>query len=257
MGADVHTIGRQSLNTTSVETLAKDISKCLKVNVEYGVYDTFGFDWDGFPREPSFEYWVFGIINHPKAKKTLWLFDEFYAYHIVWEKYGKKAFILPYFANSKWEKFELKQSINSVQYELRDNDKCIDYGTFFNDVIHNWYNCVYNRWWGFCRTFTGENTWSGEWDEIYSSEMCKFRIEAKTFFNSIGGNEAFYFNDQGKSQYLTEIYYNWPTILKEVETNFKDTTLNVSDFMTQKQFLSKDEEYPLAYYDDFADLKTE
>lgn len=35
MGHDVHTIGKHSLNTSSIESLAKDISERLKANVEY------------------------------------------------------------------------------------------------------------------------------------------------------------------------------------------------------------------------------
>ncbi len=49
MGSDVHSVGRHNLDTSSLESLARDISNRFKANVKYGVDDTFYFDWDGFP----------------------------------------------------------------------------------------------------------------------------------------------------------------------------------------------------------------
>jgi len=249
MGHDVHTIGRHNLDTSSIDALAKDISLRLKVNVEFGVFDKFSFDWDGFFREPSYEYWAFGKINHPKAEKTLWLTDEFYAYHIVWGRYNENAWQLPYFTQYESHKYELEEAVNNVCFELRDNAEDEDYGTFFNDTFHNWYNYFYNRWWSFCRAFV-EN----ENQEICFSNVINHRKKTMDFFNLIGGSETFYFDDQGASQYLTETYYDWNSILNEVDKNFKDSTLNISEFMKHKNLLSKDN-YPLAFYDDFADLR--
>ena len=53
MGHDLHIMGRHSLNTSSIEELAKECSVRFKVNVEYGYRDEFWFDWDGFHREAS------------------------------------------------------------------------------------------------------------------------------------------------------------------------------------------------------------
>lgn len=250
MGHDVHTIGRHNLDTSSIEALAKDISLRLKVNVEYGVFDKFSFDWDGLFRKPSYEYWVFGKINYPKSEKTLWLTDEFYTYHIVWGRYGEKAWQLPYFTKYESNRYELKEAVNNICFELRDNAEDEDYGTFFNDTFHNWYNYFYNRWFSFCRAFV-EN----EAQELCLSNVNSHRKKTMDFFNLLGGSETFYFDDQGETQYLAYDYYDWESILKEVEKNFKDTTLNISEFMKHKKLLSKDD-YPLAFYDDFADLKT-
>lgn len=254
MGHDVHTIGKHNLDTSGIEALAKDISHRLNVNVEYGVYDTFWFDWDGFFREPSYKYWVFGKVTYPKAEKTLWLTDEFYTYHIVWERYGENAWLLPHFIEDKFNELELRDAINNVCFELRDNAESKDYVTFFNDTFHDRYNFLYNRWWGLCRTLTGESTWLKDWDDIYTSEFYKFRKEVRQFIKAFGANEVFYFDDQGETQYLTAMYYDWETILKEVEVHFKMTTLNVPDFMLKKEYLARDN-YPLAFYDDFSDLE--
>lgn len=251
MGHDVHTIGRHKLNTSSLKALAKDISKHLCVNVEYGVYDTFCFDWDGFFREPSYKYWVFGTINNQEASKTLWLSDEFYSYHIVWSRYGEMALDLPYFTQDDSNELELKEAVNNSCFELTTKGKDEMYGYFFNDTFNNWYNYFNNRWWCFCRAFMKNND-----QEVCFSDVVIFRKETMEFFELIGGSEAFYFDDQGASQYLTEVYYDWNRIVSEVEKNFKDTTLNISQFMKHKKLLEEDD-CPLVFYDDFKDLKTQ
>lgn len=67
MGHDVYNVRRHNLNTSSIEGLAEDLSKRLKANVEYGYYDTFFFDWDGFYREASYNFLKFGVIKFPGA----------------------------------------------------------------------------------------------------------------------------------------------------------------------------------------------
>lgn len=255
MGHDVHNIGSHNLNTSSLEALAKDLSNRFKANIEYGVYDTFPFDWDGFHREASFDYWVFGKIEYPNAEKTLWLTDEFYLHHIVHGRYGNNAYRLPYFTEYNSHKYELHDAINNVCFELRDNYADDEYGTIFNDVFRDFQDYFYSRWWSFCRTFTEENFYGNDWENIYHTGVYEYRKKVMDFFQKIGGSEVFYFDDQGESQYLTETYYDWETIRKEVEIGFKETTLHISEFMKEKKLLPKGK-YPKAFYDDFADLKT-
>lgn len=254
MGHDVNNIGRHNLNTSSLEALAKDLSIRFKSNIEYGIYDTFWFDWDGFPREPSYNYWIFGKIEHPNAEKTLWLTDEFYPYHIIYGRYGNNTFKLPYFTESDYHN-ELIEAIDNVCFELRDNADDDEYGTIFNDVFYDFHNYFNNRWWGFCRSFTNDNNFMNirSWDDIYYTEMYNYRKIVMQFYRQIGGNEVFYFDDQGKTQYLANGFHDWKTILKEVAENFKETTLNISEFMKNKILLPKDTFY-LAFYDDFLDL---
>lgn len=257
MGHDVHNIGRHKLDTSSLVALAKDLALRFKAHIEYGVYDTFWFDWDGFPREASYAYWVFGKIEYPGAQKTLWLTDEYYQHHIVYGRYGNDAYKLPYFNSDKFYQQELKDTINNLCFELRDNANNNEYGTIYNDVFHDFYNYFYSRWGSFCRSFTNDYNLMDirTWDDIYYTEMYKYRKQVMQFFRQIGGSEVFYFDDQGESQILTDVYYDWKTILKIVAENFKDTTLHISEFMKNKHLLPKDTFY-LAYYDDFTDLQT-
>ena len=250
MGRDVHSVGRHNLDTSSLEALAKDLSNRFKANVVFGVDDSFNFDWDGFPRNPSYQYWEFGRVEYPDAEKTLWLTDQYYLYHIVQSRYGDEGYKLPSFTEDDFNKSEFDEALYNVCFELHEeNPTYDDYGIIYNDTFHNWYNPFIERWWSFCCAFTEEDDKGG-----LLSSVTNYRCEVMSFFGKIGGAETFYFDDQGSTQYMCETYYDWQNILKEIETNFKDTTFYISDFMKSKKLLPK-HEYPLAFYDDFADLR--
>ena len=246
MGHDVHIIGNHNLDTSSMEALAKDISNRFKVNVEFGYYENmFDFDINGNTGRMCVDDNVLGKINFPNATTTLWLNDEYYMYHAVLDKYGKEAYNLPYFLKRDGcYRKELDDAAGNIRYELRDNEKDDEYAVIFNDTIHNWYNYFCPRWWSFCDAFNKEDK------DFLDYFITPFRKEVLQFFETVGGTE----DDQGKTQYLTEDYYNWGTILKEVETNFKETTLNIPLFMKEIK-LNASEIKPLAFYDDFSDLK--
>ena len=251
MGHDVHIIGNHNLDISSMEALAKDISKRFQANVEFGYYENmFDFDINGNTGRESDVDDVLGKINFPNATTTLWLNDEYYMYHVVLDKYGKEAYNLPYFKKRDGcYRQELDNAAGNIRYELRDNKEDDEYVVIFNDTIHDWYNYYCSRWWSFCEAFT-----IGNYNHLLNNAITPFRKEVLQFFEKVGGTEAFYFDDQGESQYLTENYYEWGAILKEVETNFKETTLQIPEYMKDnkpKPWKIK----PLAFYDDFSDLK--
>lgn len=250
MGHDLHIIGNHNLDISSMEALAKDISKRFQANVEFGYYkNMFDFDINGNTGRESDVDDVLGKINFPNATTTLWLNDEYYMYHAVLEKYGKEAYNLPYFKKRDgYYRKDLDYVVGNIRYELRDNEEDDEYAVIFNNTIHDWYNYFCPRWWSFCKAF-------GKDDKDFLDDLITpFRKEVLQFFEKVGGTEAFYFDDQGKSQHLTENYYNWASILKEVETNFKETTLHIPKYMKDNKPNPWDIK-PLAFYDDFSDLK--
>lgn len=251
MGHDLSTIGHHHLDTSSLEALAKDLSIRLQANVEYGIFDMFPFDWDGFHREPSYENWIFGKIEFPNSETTLLVIDLFFMHHINYNIYGDDAFNLPYFREYKSNIEELKEAIGNVCFEIKNQTINDDYGIIFNDSFINYYNYFDWRWWTFCRAFTLEDD-----DDYLLDYVNLFRSDVLNFVQKLGIKEVFHFDDQGDSQYLAENYYNWQTILEEVDSHFKETTLNISQFMKHKNRLPFDQ-FPLAFYDDFADLKIE
>jgi hypothetical protein len=249
MGHDVHNVAKHQLDISSLEALAKDLSNRLEVNVEYGVFDSFHFDWDGFHRNPTYNLWKFGTINFPNAQTTLWLTDQFYLFHIVYSRYREDSYILPYFKENESHKEALTESIGNTSFELRDNEEDDEYAIIFNDTFYDWHNYFGCRWWSFCRAFTQEDE-----NEYLLEIVNDYRKGVMVFFDKLGIKETFYFDDQGETQCLTEFYYDWEYILKKVDTDFKDSTLYISEFMKHKKLLLTDH-FPLAFYDDFADLK--
>lgn len=249
MGHDVHIIGNHNLDLSSMEALAKDISKRFKANVEYGYFSFCDFDIDGNSCSNSTENMHLGFIEHPIAATTLCLNDEYYMYHAVLDKYGKDAYNLPYFTQDDgYFRRELDEALGNIRYELWDNAIDDNYAVIYNDTIHDSYNYFSPRWWSFCDTLCKADK------DFIDYLITPFRKEVLQFFEKVGGTEVFYFDDQGESQYLSENYYDWNTILMEVEMKFKETTLHIHKLMKDNQpnpWLIK----PLAFYDNFSDLK--
>lgn len=245
MGHDVSTLGNHKLDISNIEALAKDLSKRFKSNVHYGYYHQYWFDIDGNEIEPSYENVVFGKIPYADSKQTIWLSDEYYQIHQIINKHGDSYIKLPCFAESDSLKSEFESAIKGVSFELRD----IDYGTIYNDTFHNFWHSFDSRWWSFCKAFMEQSDiWSVGFDALNY-----YRKQIMDLFATIGGDKVVHLDDQGETQYLTYGDYNWKEILNELNSDFKDTTLNISEFMKEKILLPKDK-YPLAFYDDFTDL---
>ncbi len=249
MGHDVRAIGNHKLDISNLKALAKDLSKRLSAHVEYGYNQYFWLDIDGNEIEPSYDNIIFGRIEHPASNQTIWLSDELYQMHEIIAKHGERFMELPCFKDGSFLKLEFDRALKGVDYEIRDIENEIDYGTIFNDTFHGFNSHYCERWWGFCRTFMEPDSYlQGNMDAVI-----KYRKQIMELQKIMGGTEVVYLDDQGETQYLNEGDYNWQDILNELNTIFKETTINVSEFMKHKNRLPKDV-YPLAFYDDFKDL---
>jgi hypothetical protein len=247
MGHDVHIIGRHQLDTSSIGSLARDLSSRFHTGVTFGYYDIFDFGLEGDDRTPPFQYVALGKIEHPNADRSLWLTDEFYLLHMLIEKYGNQVYDLSWLKQHGYVKSEIDEAINSVCFELRDNTNDVDYGTIYNDTFHDFYNYYHNRWWSFCKAFTENN------DGVFLEYVNSFRKKVKAFFEKIGGSEVVYLDDQGPTQHWVHSNNNWHTIQSGLKKEFKASTLHIPNFMKQKKRLPSGQ-YPLAFYDDFSDF---
>lgn len=251
MGHDVDTIGNHKLDVSSMEALALDISRRFKANVEYGYYDQHWVDLEGNEVEPSYENIIFEKILYPGSEETLWLSDELYRIHQLLNKYGDTYINLPIFNNdTAGLEEEFESAMKGVSYELRSIDNEIDYGTIYNDTFHNHHSLYCYRWFNFCRNFMDPDGYRvGNLDDLN-----EYRKEIFKLHKLIGGSAVVHLDDQGQTQYLTYGEHTWQEILNELNTSFKCTTINISEFMKHKMFLPQDK-FPLAFYDDFGDLK--
>lgn len=250
MGHDVSTIGIHKLDISSIESLANDLSKRFKAHVEYGYYHQFPFDTDGNEKEPTYENVILGKIVHHNASKILWLSDEFYQIHQLFDKYGKKYTKLPFLAKHNYYKEEFNAAKKGVKFEIHDSETGDEYGTIYNNAFHNYYYHFSSRWWGFCKAFEeSDNNWQENLNDVNI-----YRREIMELFSTIGGDKVFHFSDQGKTEYLAYSYYSWQDLEKETSTKFKKTMLNISECIKQNKPLPKDK-YPFVFFDDFNDLE--
>ena len=252
MGHDIETIGRHSLDVGRLENLAKDVSERFHANVKYGYMDYLGIDQEGNEYEPDFEIRELGEVKNSEAYKNLFVLDEFYLHHQLIEKYSHAVLELPAVASSESRLNEMQEAIDGCYYEIYDFEKDDIYGTVYNDTFRekfNYYKYWPYRWGFFCRSFTEDNE-----DGKLLEETRNFRVKVMEFFKMLGGAEVVYLDDQGESMYMVEGFMNWDEIMHELKTKFTDTTLNIPEFMKKPALLPKGE-YPLAFYDDFSDLR--
>ena len=175
---------------------------------------------------------MWNVVQYPNAEITLTLTDELYFYKIVLARYGNDAFKLPFCADNEWETEKLMMAQNNeVEFELRDNNNNKWYGTMYKDVISDFYNIYCPRWSSCCRPFTKER------DDFYRTVFYNkyFRQEVFDFFQKTGGSEAYYVDDQGESCGIMD-KTKWDDIVNEINTNFKATTLKLSEYMMNHKF---------------------
>lgn len=232
-----------------MEALAADLSERFCASVEYGYYDDFGYDLEGNQCSPSFNHVVQGIVAKPNVQTTLWLGNCFHQIHQLIEKFGAGVYERPYFATHRYLQQKIDEAVNSLCFELQDKQNGDFYLKIYNDTVYNFYHSYEGRWWDFCSSFTEENK-----DTTLLEHVNPFRAKVMELVRLLGGHEVVYIDDQGDSQYLMDSYFGWKSIKEELKTNFKEATLYVSEFVKQNKLLPANE-YPLAFYDDFADLK--
>jgi hypothetical protein len=249
MSHSVHCKGYHNLDISSIEALSFDISNRFDANVIYGYIDSKNFYLSNNVLDSCLDFVILGQITHHSPTKTLKITDEFFDLHILINNLGSKVYELPYFRDDEMSREELEEAIKGVSYDIDDNDSNNFLGSIYNDVFYNFFNYYISGWWTFCTAFIKENK-----NERLIDSVNTYRKDVMRFFQKIGGNAAVYLDDQGKTQYLTESFHDWKTILNELHSKFNETTLNIPEFMKNKP-LSLMDDYPLAFYDDFSDLK--
>lgn len=248
MSHSVFCKGNHNLDISCIEALSFDISNRFDANVIYGYRDSKKIYLSGNVLDSSLEFVILGHITHNSPTKTFRIIDEYFDLHRLINELGSKVYELPYFRDDEMIREELEEAINGVSYEIADNYSNYDFGYIYNDVFFDFFNFYVCGWWTFCATFSEEKYFKNLIESVNS-----YRKDVKEFYKKIGGNAVVYLDDQGATQYLSESYFDWKTILKELETKFKETTLNIPAFMKNIpfQFLQVS---PLAFFDDFSDL---
>jgi hypothetical protein len=249
MGHDINVFGNHKLDISSLEAFAQDIAKRTGYSVNYGYYDFLGLSEKGQTIKPTMDRRPLGEINIYGSEKTIYIDDNNFQYRLLENKYKNDVLNLPLAINDKHFREEYEIAIKSKSYELHIHDTTENryYANVFNDnlIFHDW--DFPTRWSGFCTAFTKDD-WGVTFDDVQ-----KFRKTVRNFYLKFGGTEVAYLNDQGEMAKFIQGENDWFTILNKLYTTYKAETLNVSRFMTNIQ-LRPEDQFPLAFYDDFADL---
>lgn len=264
MGCDVSILSNHKLNITNVESLAIDLAKRLNININFGYYSNeelsklLGINIsDGFIK--------LGSVIRNDSNKIYLLIDGNFQRKQLYKKFGEQLFEMKEYwlwimneMPSEDRVLEEKKDIFLVDYYL----DCVEesgakgYMYIYDEIIVNdlYY---YTRWWDFCKTIHEVN----DNDYIHSKYFKEFRELIKYSTIALGGNKAYFVNDEcihlkGVGQ-GDEIDYKWKELEEFINSREILEVFSISKASVDKNYqvdISKKDIRNLAFYDDFSDI---
>lgn len=247
MGKDIQAFHGHTLDTSSIEALAHDISKRLEINVSYG------FQNNGDLAElTGYQGWdkvALGTVMHKPKTSHYWLLDEHYIDKLLFNKYGNELINQPTFkkygstnaCGPEWIK-----SIHTVNYQLESES-----GNYWMHILKHVISSdeyYYGRWFQLCRAvcegFYLDNDYKKEND--YLSE---YRRDVLNLAKSLGGNEVIYTYDPICDEYeeqAAEEELTWDQFTKYIDSKIGSYVYDIPAIFTNKrvsELLKKKHEY--------------
>lgn len=250
MGHDISIIARHHLDTSSIQALGEDISTRKQINVKCLAQKNYELDLEAKGGFPTFEEIDLGNIHFSEDSQNWSLYDDNYMAHQYFNDFGDKLFDHQFFKDNPLavEEFQNQRNLTYNLYYKFDGDSKQAY------IYQNLWECdihYFSRWYDLCRVFMKKN-----WP--YSlKNFIEYRKELKKTIELFGGYAVVYLDDQGESQeyiYSACDATNWDDYLAEIKQRFGGKLLNIPEFIAKNQPLENGD-YPLAFYDDFSDLK--
>lgn len=258
MSKSTSVLANHSLDTSSLENLALDLSNRLQMNINYCYIDTCEMNPDKTSRNPSYNEIVLGRVGNYKSDKT---------YTLTEHQYELKKIALQILGKDNLEKnesddaltIELKDSFKEVEYDLEYLAPHYEklYFTIHKKTMEVWYeDSLY--WRSFCENVTF-NT-----DEDYSIFINKWRNRNREWIVKLRGSSMFVCCNEAESFTVLEkgITDSWWSTKKFTLETFKEKLLPISKHFQSHFYLSQksgfyyetEHELPLAFFDDFKDL---
>ena len=266
MGHDIVPIGNHQLDVTNIEKLARDIFKRLHINIEYGYFGRKEhFELLGEAREN--DWVVLGKLTTNKSDKYYKLIDEKYQEKQLISKFGTDIVYDFRFWSSILQKGDDTKSLGdsvldevvyatyALEYEWLDE---FHYLNIYDEHFENLFT-YYGRWWYFCRFFL-EKRYNDDYD---LESFNKYRKDLLDISYKLGGDKLLFLDDQ--SEVLTgvgggeEYRYTWQALQDFVFEKTEPLCINIPNFLENKAYRStfyQKKAYPLAFVDDFSDLKS-
>lgn len=266
MGHDITPLGNHNLNTENVESLAKDLSLRMHVNIEFGYYGEQKYfeilESDLVKNElDKSEFVKLGEFFKDENLETFRLQDPAYQLKQLFAKFANDIFYnldyWIYYKEQPDEKTVAEEKLRLVypDYEFRcikgdESQYMYIYKHLFDDEMFR-----YGRWWSLCAFFVDNKQEDLEY-------LLQFRTTLMKHTFLFGGHKMYYLDDQ--SQVLGGVgqgsegdmpLHDFEIFVQEKAS---DLLVNIPKFITDESyrahFLSKGQK-PLAFFDDFSDLK--
>ena len=268
MSRAISIIHNHNLNVSNVEALAHDLSARFDINIEYGYYSCYN---ERLFKILGLKYievvTILGKIEKASNLKKFRLLDEKYYEKLALSRFGESVFYdeLYWGGNDKIpNEIEIKSELleaKTVSYDFESCDSEIfRYLSVFNDNVLSDMHKYFAGWWFLCYLFSQTT----KTDIAYNDEfVINYRRELQFYSSKLGADFVYYVDDQ--SDVLEGLgeggcgEMSWEEIQSFIKEKCGDLLLDIPEYFLnedyRKMWIGRKEE-PLAFVDDFRDLKT-
>ena len=264
MGYDINIIARHRLNTENLESLAKDLSEALDINIEYGYHHDYVVNIKKMVIRNAYGcHWIsLGKIIRDPSKDNYRLEDKRYEQKNIYNLLGK-SFEKVIFKDVYQGFFE-----HLTLYELHlGEDKQGD--IFYMDITDEVASIsMYKepfRWYGFYMNFDEQESNPESWKVLN-----EYRRIVRKNIRGIGADYVYFHPDQGAPELIgDQLHLSWEKleeyiltksyvkdcchITKEKFEDYKSEIMDIPSFMLAKKKMFS-ENYEDVFRDDFSDL---
>lgn len=284
MAKETEAVFKHNLNMNSFHELAVDLSQRLKTTVKYGYHDSHDIEKEMKGGESTHTTIIIESIEYPGTELEFFLEDSDYQYRTFYEKHGDAVFEHDYFKQDM-NRYLIKSIRRRAKKAPDYWFECVkepeaerfkySYASIYDDVIYSsliWFH----PWRRFCDHFTLQN-----FDIAEPDLLNKLRLEQKEIMELLGGKELIYISEQRAIQRLRdeEKYEKWEKLIQQIRKLYPDRILNIPEFLKEGKLIpviweghwiprdrqelrnyfvdgdTYNNQLPLVFYDDFADLK--
>jgi|GEM_PF-1889656 len=251
MRYDFSVIAPHRLDVSSVTVLGKDIAQRLNVNINCYANDEYNINAEMKGNYPWYEKINLGSIILDTSLPNWFLREEFYNIKKYFRKYGDDLFDHPYFQLHPMMVNSFAEVKDVIWYQLYSGMKS-DYRQ--GQIFSNLWECDFYNFFG--------------WNNFYKAfekgcnienlnNLIAFRKKLYSTVGVFGGDKVVYFNDERDSEcfiYSAMGAQNWEDFINDVKDCFGNKMYNIAELI-QKNIFFENNGAPLAFFDDFSDLK--
>ena len=281
MPATISAIANHSLDTSSIEKLAQNLSDVLQATVTYGYDQSFNIDHVSKTVNTTFDFHELGTCVFENAKQNLQLTNDYIGFQLFLDENGQDFFETTTYDFSKYTVEEMQAAKNAFTFELTDitNRKYDTIAYIYKHFIDLWNIEYLER-----RMLQYKFVYRINDDSL--AYFYDYRTNVRRLVYLFGGDYVFFFSDEDKSHLIDEwaLCFDENQVFDKVQNTFSGRLVNIAVYMATKSYADKPkyvsitdptdsnkiwnyaranniemmpnvEEYPLLYYDDFSDLE--